>query len=215
MPLLRLLSRLARSAPAPGRHDPDLRRPAPDGDARTDADALLALVARGDRDAFAALYDRFADRVFGLAYTVVRDTTDAEEVTLAAFTELWRSAPRFDPEGGEVAAWLLSLAHRHAVARVRAQRTSVDGGQRAGTGEQTAVGGPVTVTGIGVGAAPDRDRLPGDEHGELTGPQRRTLELAYYGASAYGEIAVVLDTSPGTVASHLRDGLIHLREGAR
>ena len=61
---------------------------------------LLALVARGDEQAFAELYQRVAAAVFGLVSKVVRNPAQSEEVTQEVFVELWRTAARFDPGRG-------------------------------------------------------------------------------------------------------------------
>ena len=58
---------------------------------------LLTLVARGDEQAFAELYQRVAAAVFGLVSKVVRNPSQSEEVTQEVFVELWRTASRFDP----------------------------------------------------------------------------------------------------------------------
>jgi RNA polymerase sigma-70 factor (ECF subfamily) len=80
---------------------------------------LLALVARGDEQAFAELYQRVAAAVFGLVTRVVRDPAQAEEVTQEVFVELWRTASRFDPARGSARSWIMTCAHRRAVDRVR------------------------------------------------------------------------------------------------
>ncbi len=80
---------------------------------------LLQRSARGDRAAFAALYDATAARVHGLALRVVRDPAQAEEVTQEAFLEIWRTASRYDVSRGSAVSWLLTIAHRKAVDRVR------------------------------------------------------------------------------------------------
>ena len=83
---------------------------------------LMVRVARGDEQAFAVVYDRFADRVYGLVRRVLRDPAQAEEVAQEIFVEAWRQARRYDPSRGSVATWLLTLSHRRAVDRVRAEQ---------------------------------------------------------------------------------------------
>ena len=65
-------------------------------------DELLARVGAGDRQAFAALYDATAPRVFGLVRRLVVDPAQAEEVTQDVYLEIWQTAPRFDPARGAV-----------------------------------------------------------------------------------------------------------------
>ncbi|ARC58314.1 ECF RNA polymerase sigma factor SigK [Frondihabitans sp. 762G35] len=83
-------------------------------------DDLLALAGRGDRRAFAALYDRTAARVLGLVTRSVRDPAQSEEVAQEAYLELWRHAPRYDAGRGDALSWMLAIAQRRAVERIRA-----------------------------------------------------------------------------------------------
>src|SRR5262249_7576286 len=96
--------------------EPELPRPE-DGDRYLDG--LLARVARGDQAAFEAVYDDLAGPVYGLILRVVRDPAQSEEVSQEVLLEIWRSAARFDPAKGTAPAWVLTIAPRRAVGRVR------------------------------------------------------------------------------------------------
>ena len=86
---------------------------------------LLQRAGRGDEEAFADLYDAVASRLHGLVLRVVRDPAQAEEVTQEAMVEIWRQSARFDPALGSPLSWLMTIAHRRAVDRVRsAEATS-------------------------------------------------------------------------------------------
>lgn len=169
---------------------------------------LFGRVARGDRDAFAELYDRYSDRVFGLARKVLRDPSHAEEVAQEVFVEAWRQARRFDAQRGSVATWLMTLAHRRAVDRVRSEQASRDRDERVAVRDQ----------------APDYDHVAEKvetrfEHDqvrraltELTDLQREAIELAFYGGNTHREVAELLEAPLGTVKTRLRDGLIKMRD---
>src|SRR3981081_2157805 len=88
----------------------------------SDLDVLLRQVARGDSEAFAAVYDLTKSRVFGLVTRVLRDTGYSEETTQEIYLEVWRNAAEFDAAKGSALAWLLTMAHRRAVDRVRAEQ---------------------------------------------------------------------------------------------
>ncbi|GGS01506.1 RNA polymerase sigma factor SigK [Streptomyces aureoverticillatus] len=89
-----------------------------------DADELLPLVARGDQKAFEELYGLVSGPVYGLVRRVLRDREQSEEVAQEVLLELWRTAARFDPARGTALAWILTLAHRRAVDRVRSARAA-------------------------------------------------------------------------------------------
>ncbi|MBN9172657.1 MAG: RNA polymerase subunit sigma, partial [Microbacterium sp.] len=93
---------------------------------------LLLRVADGDRAAFAELYDTLSSRVFGLILRVLVDRSQSEEVLQEVFLELWQSASRFAPNRGQGRTWVLTIAHRRAVDRVRASQASTDRDVRAG-----------------------------------------------------------------------------------
>ena len=172
----------------------------------------LGRVARGDEQAFARLYDLVAPRVYGLARRVVRDPAQAEEVVQEVLLEVWRAAARFEPDRGSGTGWILTLAHRRAVDRVRQAQAASDRERRAAT----------TAPASDRDAGPDpvaeqvTDRL---EHrqvrhclGALTDLQREVITLAYYQARTYRQVADLLDVPLPTVKTRMRDGLIKLRD---
>jgi RNA polymerase sigma-70 factor (ECF subfamily) len=179
---------------------------APRGGPGADLDALIGRVARGDEAAFAALYDHAAGAVFGLVRRVVRDPAQSEEVTQEVLLEVWRTASRFDPRRGSAATWLMTLAHRRAVDRVRSAKASADREQRV----------PASATGYDTVAEEVEARLDAQRVRRclesLTGLQRESVTLAYYGGYTHREVAGLLGVPLGTVKTRMRDGLIRLRD---
>lgn len=78
-------------------------------------EGLLERVAHGDRKAFETLYDGATGQVLAVARLILRDERVAEEAAGQAWLDVWRTAPRFDPEGGTGLGWILALAQRAAV----------------------------------------------------------------------------------------------------
>src|SRR5246127_282825 len=89
-----------------------------------DLAAQLALVSRGDHRAFELVYGELAGPVYGVVRQVLRDPAQSEEVAQEVLLEIWRTASRYDPDRGSAAAWALTIAHRRAVDRVRAENAS-------------------------------------------------------------------------------------------
>jgi len=85
-------------------------------------DALLAAMAAGDRDAATAFVRRFQRRVFGVAYAVLGDRTQADDVAQEAFLRAFRHGATFDARRGSVATWLSALTRNLAIDTLRAQR---------------------------------------------------------------------------------------------
>jgi RNA polymerase sigma-70 factor (ECF subfamily) len=163
-------------------------------------------VARGDEAAFASLYDRVAPRVYGLVLRVVRDPSIAEEVAQEALLEAWRTAARFDPARGSAVSWLLTIAHRRAVDRVRSEQAGAARMRRAATVE-TPYDEVVEQATSRIERQQVRRCLGG-----LTELQREAILLAYFNGHTYREVADLLDTPLPTVKTRMRDGLIRLRD---
>jgi RNA polymerase sigma-70 factor (ECF subfamily) len=83
---------------------------------------LVARCANGDEGALSELYDLFGRAAYALALRIVRDASQAEDVVQEAFLDLWRGAPRFDPERSRPASYLLTFVHRRAVDLVRREQ---------------------------------------------------------------------------------------------
>jgi len=167
---------------------------------------LMARVARGDEAAFAALYDELAPRVFGLCRRVVRDPAQAEEVAQEALVEVWRTAGRYDPAKGSTASWVLTIAHRRAVDRVRSEQASTDRERRLATDEV-----PYDDVVEEATARLERQQVRRCLQG-LTDLQREAITLAYYKGYSYREVADLLGAGLPTVKTRMRDGLIRLRD---
>jgi RNA polymerase sigma-70 factor, ECF subfamily len=179
-------------------------------DGETPADAvgdLLLRIAEGDQPAFARLYDMLSPRVFGLVLRVLVDRAQSEEVLQEVFLEIWQSAARFAPNRGQGRSWVLTIAHRRAVDRVRSSQAASDRDVRAGFRDldvaHDSVAEQVELKIEGRRVAKALDALPE--------AQREAITLAYFGGYSQSEIAALLGAPLGTIKTRMRDGLSRLR----
>ena len=167
---------------------------------------LISRVARGDEEAFDAVYDQVAATVFGVVRRVIRDPAQSEEVTQDVLLEVWRNAAKFDPGRGSAAAWVTTLAHRRAVDRVRSVQKESDRERRI-----AAAAVPYDEVAEAVESSLERERVRRCM-GSLTELQRESVTLAYYGGYTYSQVASLLGVPDGTIKTRMRDALIRLRD---
>lgn len=180
----------------------------PHPSAQPDLQELLRGVAQGDQEAFASVYDAVVGSVLGIARSVLRDRAQSEEVAQEVLVEVWRTAANYRPERGSVRNWILTLAHRRAVDRVRSVDASAAREHRAALLERTPEYDEVTEE---VEASLEREQVRRCVR-TLTEVQRQAVDLAYYRGLTYREVAELLMLPLGTVKTRLRDGLIRLRD---
>jgi RNA polymerase sigma-70 factor (ECF subfamily) len=172
-------------------------------------EALVALVARGDEDALAELFDRVSRVAYGLALRVLRDERHAEDAVQEAFLQVWRSAASFRADRAKASTWILTLVHRRAVDLVRREErrqadplTDDSAAGQAPEYEQTEEAAWLRF---------ERERVQAALK-QLPDTQREALELAYYGGFSQSELAERLGVPLGTIKSRMFGGLARLRE---
>ncbi|HEU4360893.1 MAG TPA: ECF RNA polymerase sigma factor SigK [Mycobacterium sp.] len=172
-----------------------------------DLDGLLRRIARRDVDAFAMFYDRTCSRVFGVVTRVLRDRGYSEETTQEVYLQVWRNATSFDPLAGSAMAWLLTIAHRRAVDRVRTEQAV---GRHQARYAATSFTGPADVV-VESAILNEEHRRVAECLQSLTDAQRQCIDLAYYGGLTYAEVSNRLATNLATIKSRMRDALRNLR----
>ena len=171
-------------------------------------ESLLRRIAEGDQQAFSRLYDDVAPRVLGLIRRLLIDHAQSEEVAQEVFLEIWQTAARFDENKGGASTWILTMAHRRAVDRIRSSQSSRDRDTKIGIRDFAPEYDHVSET---VEVTIEHERVK-EAMARLTELQRQAVSLAYYGGYSHSEVAALLKVPIGTVKTRLRDGMIRLRD---
>ncbi|MBI2763224.1 MAG: sigma-70 family RNA polymerase sigma factor [Chloroflexi bacterium] len=184
--------------------------------------SLLARIGQRDQAAFAELYDRYADGIFGTAVRFLRDRSMAAEVVQDTFMAVWQRGEQFHAGSGSVIGWMLGIARNRAIDRLRAEARRplaewVRPGQVSSVDDNPDRGRP----GHSSGSHSDDPAAEADRRwlraviqtvlGELRSDEREILVLAYDHALSQGEIANRLGIPIGTVKSRTRRALARLR----
>jgi RNA polymerase sigma-70 factor (ECF subfamily) len=193
---------MSRSVPAP--------TPVADSD-------LVTQAAAGDERAVAELYDRYGQVLYAVAYRVVGQRADAEEVVLDTFAQAWREATRFEAGRGSVAGWLTTIGRSRALdlVRARSRRERITASAAAERPDSSpAMGGWRADPSSGVDHAERRKQVQLALEA-LSPPQRRAIELAFFEGLSQSEIADLLQEPLGTIKTRVRLGMQKLRECLR
>lgn len=175
-----------------------------------DADlAAMRRMGEGDAGGLAELYDRHGRAMFSLAFRILRDQRDAEEVVQDVFAQAWRQAARYDTSRGVVVAWLLMMVRSRAIDRLRARRgrPTLQEDHPAALRQLSDEATPVDVALL---SAEQIGRVRAALEA-LPAAQRTAIELAFYEGLTHSEVAEQLEQPLGTVKTRIRMGLLRLR----
>jgi len=177
--------------------------------------ALMEAIVGGDRAALTELYDRHSGLVFTLCLRILNERADAEDLLTDVFWELWSRADRYDPGRGSPLTYLLMMTRSRAIDRRRTgnRHRTIQIDRNPAATEQGA-------------ASTDASPLHGAISKELCEKvrtavarldpaQRQAVELSFFDDLSHNEIAQRLGKPLGTVKTHIRQGLIRLREFVR
>ena len=169
--------------------------------------SLLSRSALGDRAAFADLYTATRSKLFAVSLRIVRERSLAEEVLQDSFVNIWNHAADYAQAKSAPSTWMTAIVRNRSVDLVRRTREEPDV-------DDTLVAGLADEN-----AAPERDAAArADAHSlkqclaELDPEQRQTIALAFFHGLTHSELAAHLRRPLGTVKTHVRRGLIRLRE---
>jgi RNA polymerase sigma-70 factor (ECF subfamily) len=180
-----------------------------DVERRRDND-LLRRIGTGDREAFAEFYDRHSTLMYSVAFRIMNDATEAEDVLQDAFFQVWEKAGSFDPKLGRASSWAAILVRNKAIDRIRASQRRTRLADDAGA--EQAIATEVSDTANETIFGREKARLIQSAVIELPDEQRRAIELAYFSGLTQDEISKKLNEPLGTVKARIRRGLLKLRD---
>ncbi|WP_084626638.1 sigma-70 family RNA polymerase sigma factor [Demequina aurantiaca] len=183
---------------------------APPSSVRVDLAPLLTATGRGSAVAYEQLYNEVAGAVYGVALRVVRDTQMAEDIAQEALIEVWRHAARYRADAGSARSWILTIAQRRAVDRVRSEQSHTDRVLKHAPRDDVAPAEQDKVVDTLFAEWQAARVRVGME--QLTERQREALELTYFKGYTHREVSQALDIPLGTAKARVRDGLIKLRD---
>ncbi|MGH2901666.1 MAG: RNA polymerase sigma factor, partial [Solirubrobacteraceae bacterium] len=164
-------------------------------------------IQRDDREAFAALYDRYSSRSYGFARTLCPTSERADEAVQDAFLRLWRSRATYNPAYGSARTWIFALIRRSCIDSFRRHRRG--DALRASDAHLRDVAAPESPE-----DAAERDHDGRQVRAALrriSVAQREVIVLAYFGGLTHVEIAARLDVPLGTVKGRMRLGMTNVR----
>jgi RNA polymerase sigma-70 factor (ECF subfamily) len=171
---------------------------------------LLRRVAEGDEAAFAVLYERFSPVLYGVAFRMMNDAGEAEDVLQEGLNYMWRRANQFDPSRSSAFAWATMIVRNKAIDKLRIRLRGERLQERL-----NAFRDPDTSQGDTSALEPafreERARVR-SALAELSDDQRQALELSFFSGLTHEEIANQLGTPLGTVKARIRRGLLRLRQ---
>jgi len=172
---------------------------------KTDIPSLLQRITDGDETALAVLFADYGAKVYGMAYTVLKNTSLAQEVAQDTFVQVWKNPAAWNPTKGQFSSWLLTVARYTAIDRLRREIRR--------TGQDVELHDEIAS------AENDDSLLRQLESNHvvtllhhLPTEQRRVIELAYFQGMKHSEIAEFLQSPLGTVKTRLRLGLQKLKD---
>lgn len=165
--------------------------------------ALITRMAGGDAGALGALYDTFASRIYTLAYAMVGDPDEADDVVEETFWQAWRTADSYDGHRASPAGWLLMIARTRALDLLRAERRRRNGTAHAIAVAETSDAAQPNEPDFHPGLASALNDLPAE--------QREVIELSFLDGLSHGEIADRTTQPVGTVKTRIRLAMDKLR----
>jgi RNA polymerase sigma-70 factor (ECF subfamily) len=169
-------------------------------------ESLMKRIARGEDAAVAEVMEQYGSLVWAIARRLTRNPSDAEDAVQEIFTDVWRSAHRFDPAAGSEKVFITTIARRRLIDRMRRVANRVQT-ETEDVLDQLGFHTPDTAAEIGVEAERAARVVA-----KLRPEQRQVIELGLLHGLSHSDIAGVTGLPLGTVKTFMRRGLIQVRQ---
>lgn len=186
-----------------------MTRPAQEPESELEA-RLISQIAGGDEAAFGMLYERFSASLYGMAFRMMNDAKEAEDVLQEGLTYIWRKAASYDSSRSTPFAWAVMIVRNKAIDRLRIRQRQerlhdkvTSEGSLFQEKDETSADQP---------SVRERDALVRSALQQIPPEQRQALELAFFGGLTHEQIAERLATPLGTIKARIRRGLLRLRD---
>ena len=170
--------------------------------------ALLARSGLGDKNAFATLYDMTKSKLFAVSLRIVRERHIAEEVLQDSFVNIWNNASQYAVAKAAPMTWMSAIVRNRSLDIVRRPRLEVQDEEEFFTlNLEDASLGPQDQLTQSRDVAQVEICLKG-----LEADQRQTISLAFFHGLSHSELSVHLKKPLGTIKTHIRRGLLKLKD---
>jgi RNA polymerase sigma-70 factor, ECF subfamily len=160
-------------------------------DTETSDQALVGLIAQGDKDAVRVLFARHSVRVFRFLTRFVDGGTTAEDLVSEVFIEVWRHAGQFEARS-RVSTWLLAIARHKALSALRRRSTDeLAGIEDASDNPEIAL------------QKTERGEILRDCLEQLSPAHREIIDLVYYHERTIDDVAAIIGVPPNTVKTRM------------
>jgi len=171
---------------------------------------LLRDISMGDRSAFARFYDQYSGLLFSIAFKILNDAKEAEDVLQEVFLQVWDKAGHYDPRLGKPVSWAVTLTRNKSIDHIRSSH------RRSRLMEQAATEMEVHTHNGGTANESVRGResaeLISSAVAELPADQRKAIEMAFFSGLTQNEISETLKEPLGTIKARIRRGMLKLRD---
>jgi RNA polymerase sigma-70 factor, ECF subfamily len=171
---------------------------------------LVNLAANGDEAAFGVLYRRLAPALYGMAFRMMNDAKEAEDVLQEGFTYIWRKANTYDPGRSSAYAWAVMIVRNKAIDKLRARQRGER--LREKVTSESGLFADQVDTSAQEPVSRERKVQVREALQQIAPEQRQAVELAFFSGLTHEQIAERLGTPLGTIKARIRRGLLRLRD---